>query len=190
VLPNLLMLGRIPAQAQLMTWLLSQAAPVVQKLATDPSGVLHRFGDLLIWNGPNGQQALATLEGLGEGQARIAGAVEHIQRAQIVMMGGIGAIAGLSLFHVGLTTLTAGLMLNRSLQKREDRSKTCPDCRGYCCEWAFATPAVPVAFRDFRSPSIMSGNRATVSASCPGNRCPYPLPQASAAGFAAAWRFR
>src|SRR6516225_2098484 len=68
-------LGLIPAKGQLLPILLREGIrlglPFAQQIAQDPAGTVSRVGEALVWNGTKGQQVLAGLASLSEGQSRI-----------------------------------------------------------------------------------------------------------------------
>ncbi|HWL07077.1 MAG TPA: hypothetical protein VNQ76_01560 [Planctomicrobium sp.] len=69
----------------LAVWLFSQGrsvlGPHLQNLIADPAGTISRIGDLIVWNGSQGQQLLAGLEGMGDQVERINQAVQGIETA-------------------------------------------------------------------------------------------------------------
>lgn len=118
------LLGPIPLSGQLATWIMTElfrkGLPHVQTFLQDPGGTLSRLGDLLVWNGPKGRQVVATLENLTESQGRIEQVVGHIETAQIGIAGNLGALTGLSMATLGVTSLATGFLMWRmnSLQNR------------------------------------------------------------------------
>jgi hypothetical protein len=118
MLPKLLLLGPVPAQAHVAAaWLLTQLAdkarPLVERFLHDPAGAVGRFGDVLLWQGESGQQVIGTLEGLSESQARIEQVVGRIETAQLGLTSGLGTPTSLSMATLGVTSLAAGFMVWR-----------------------------------------------------------------------------
>src|SRR5579871_154029 len=114
---------RGPLPAFLLREGLRLGLPFARKLLDDPGGTLTRIGDALVWNGPNGQSALAGLASLSEGQARIEQVVNHIDSVQLGMQYTLGAMHLLSMATLGVTSLTGAFMVWRlhSLNKRFDK---------------------------------------------------------------------
>ena len=117
-------LGLIPSHTGL-TWCLVReltrlAVAVVRQFVEDPSGAVRRIGDVLVWDGPKGQEVIAGLESLSESQARIQQVVGNIEQAQIGITAGLGTLTSLSMATLGLGALAAGFMLHRlnALDKR------------------------------------------------------------------------
>jgi hypothetical protein len=107
-------LGLVPAAGSLGTWLLTRLAlvarPHAERLLGDPAGAVGRLGDVLVWQGPAGRRVVATLEGLGESQARVEQVVGRIEEAQIGLGGSLGALTSLSMATLGVASLAAGFM--------------------------------------------------------------------------------
>ena len=121
-------LGLIPATGRQLFALLLQEGitrglPYVQRLAQDPSGTVSRIGDVLVWNGANGQHVLAGLASFSEGQARIEQVVNHIDAVQLGISHTLGVMHTLSIATLGVTSLTGAFMVWRlqSLNKRFDK---------------------------------------------------------------------
>lgn len=125
-------LGLIPAKGNLLTLLLGEGLraglPYVQRLAQDPTGTVTRVGDALVWNGANGQQVLAGLATLSEGQSRIEQVVNHIDvnhidTVQLGVSHTLGVMHTLSIATLGITSLSGAYMVWRfhSLNKRFDK---------------------------------------------------------------------
>ncbi len=117
-------LGLVPVGVNLSWWLLRQLAhtalPRAQQWLAGPPGPVSRVGDVLVWQGQNGQRVLAGLEGLGESNARIEQAVGRVEQAQIAAGQALGALTALSMATLGFGALAAGFMLCRlnALQSR------------------------------------------------------------------------
>ncbi len=96
------------------------AKPEIGRMLSDPSGVVARVGDTLIWSGPTGQKVLGGLEMLAESQGRIESAVVGIESAQVAMQGTLGVVQSLSIATLGITSLTGAFMALRlqALNKR------------------------------------------------------------------------
>jgi hypothetical protein len=98
-------------------WFVINALPVaaerLRPLLADPTGTVQRLADLVVWRGEAGQKVIGLLGGISESQARIEGAVERIETAQIGMSGTLDTVLNLSLFHIGFGALSAGFMLAR-----------------------------------------------------------------------------
>jgi hypothetical protein len=127
-MPAPAILGLIPATArQLFPVLLEEGIrrglPYAQRMVQDPSGTLSRVGDALVWNSPNGQQVLAGLASLSEGQARIEQVVNHIDAVQLGISHTLGVMHTLSIATLGITSLSGAYMVWRfhSLNKRFDK---------------------------------------------------------------------
>jgi hypothetical protein len=120
-------LGLIPTKGQLLPILLREGIrlglPFAQQIAQDPAGTVSRIGDVLVWNGTKGQQVLAGLASLSEGQARIEQVVNHIDTVQLGISHTLGVMYTLSIATLGVTSLTGAFMVWRlqSLNKRFDR---------------------------------------------------------------------
>ncbi len=104
----------------MLLWLLQVAHERLAPLLNDPSGALERFGDLLVWNGKQGQQVVAYLEQTAESQHRIENVVQGVQTAQIATHAALGGLYSLSILGLGLTSLGGGFMILRmnALQTR------------------------------------------------------------------------
>ncbi|WP_020471373.1 hypothetical protein [Zavarzinella formosa] len=113
----LLSLGLVPAVRSLGAWAVTQiaahAAPRAEAFLADPAGSVSRLGDLLVWEGTGGRRVIASLEGLQDSQARIERVVREIETAQIGTAGALGALTNLSMFSLGVTSLSAGCMIWR-----------------------------------------------------------------------------
>jgi hypothetical protein len=120
-------LGPIPAKGNLLTLLLREGLraglPYVQRIVQDPTGTVTRIGDALVWNGANGQQVLAGLATLSEGQSRIEQVVNHIDTVQLGVSHILGVMHTLSIATLGITSLSGAYMVWRfhSLNKRFDK---------------------------------------------------------------------
>jgi hypothetical protein len=121
---TILSLGLIRPDAQLTWWVATElyrhAAPAVQRLITDPAGMIGRLGDLFVWTGPSGRRVLAGLEGAAENHARVAQAVGHIEAAQFGLAKGVVTLTHLSMATLGATSLAAGF-LGWRLKARDSR---------------------------------------------------------------------
>src|SRR5437588_7950546 len=108
------------AQHQIFPWLVQTLGPKVQSFLTDPGGALERVGDLLVWNGTNGQTVVAALESLADDQTRISKVVEHIEELQIQTAGTLGGLVAFSMLNLGMTAFFGGVMVWRfnSLDRR------------------------------------------------------------------------
>ena len=87
--------------------------PEITAFLKDPSAVVSRIGDVMVWNGASGQSVMMGLQALNESQARIGLAVESIEKAQIVTNAALGSLQSLSMAALGISTLTGGMMLWR-----------------------------------------------------------------------------
>lgn len=98
-------------------WFLASALPLaaerLRPLIADPTSTIERLGDLIVWRGETGQKVIGLLGGITESQARIEGAVERIESAQVGMAGTLDTVLNLSLFNFGFGALGAGFMLAR-----------------------------------------------------------------------------
>lgn len=96
------------------------AKPDVGRMLSDPSGVVTRIGDTLVWTGPTGQKVLGGLETLAESQGRIESAVVGIESAKVAMQGTLGVVQSVSIATLGITSLTGAFMAHRlqALNKR------------------------------------------------------------------------
>src|SRR5688500_15482929 len=94
--PVLTVLGSLPALARPATWVLTQlmvqARPAVGRFLQDPAGAVSRLGDVIVWQGEQGREVIATLEHLAESQDRVTQAVERIEEAQIGVAGALGTL--------------------------------------------------------------------------------------------------
>lgn len=109
------------------------AKPEVSRMLSDPSGVVARVGDTLVWSGPTGQKILGGLETLTESQGRIESAVVSIETAQVAMQGTLGVVQSLSIATLGVTSLTGAFMAFRlqALNKRiENVAQAIKDVEG------------------------------------------------------------
>ena len=108
--------------ARLLFHAWQEAKPEISRMLSDPSGVVARVGDTLIWSGPHGQKVLGGLETLAESQKRIESAVLSIESAQVAMQGTLGVVQSLSIATLGVTSLTGVFMALRlqALNKRID----------------------------------------------------------------------
>jgi len=108
-------LGLIPAKGQLLSVLLHEGIRLglsfANWMAQDPTGIISRIGDVLVWNGANGRQVLAGLASLSEGQSRIEQVVNHIDAVQLGISHTLGVIHTLSIATLGVTSLTGAFML-------------------------------------------------------------------------------
>jgi hypothetical protein len=120
-------LGLIPAKGKLLSLLLHEGLrvglPFVHRIAQDPSGTVSRIGDVLVWNGVNGQEVLAGLANLSEGQSRIEQVVNHIDSVQLGVSHTLGVMHTLSIATLGITSLSGLYMVWRfhALNKRLDK---------------------------------------------------------------------
>jgi len=114
---------RGPILALLMREGFRLGLPYAKRLMDDPSGTISRIGDAVVWNGPNGQNVLAGLASLSEGQSRIEQVVNHIESVQLGMQHTLGVMHMLSMATLGVTSLTGAFMVWRlqSLNKRFDK---------------------------------------------------------------------
>ncbi|MCB0321840.1 MAG: hypothetical protein KDD60_13020, partial [Bdellovibrionales bacterium] len=119
-------LGAVTLSSEILSRVLTSAwdgvEPHFVELLRDPSGVVSRVGDTLIWKGESGQQVIGGLEMLTESHTRIETAVSGIESAQLAMEGTLGVVQQVSLATLGLTSLSGALMLWRfeALTKRID----------------------------------------------------------------------
>jgi hypothetical protein len=127
-------LAMIPAQGNLLSILLHEGLrcglPYIHHIAQDPTGTVSRIGDALVWNGASGQQTLAGLASLSEGQLRIEQVVNHIDSVQLGTSHTLGVMHTLSIATLGITSLSGAYMVWRfqSLNKRFDKlSQTLQD---------------------------------------------------------------
>lgn len=97
--------------------------PYAQRMVQDAVGTLSRIGDVLVWNSPNGQQVIAGLASLSEGQSRIEQVVNHIDSVQLGISHALGVMHTLSMATLGVTSLSGAFMVWRlhSLNKRFDK---------------------------------------------------------------------
>lgn len=100
-----------------------KAVPAIEAILTDPGGFASRVGDIVIWNGSQGQKVLAGLQTLGESQQRIEQAVTSIESAQIATTAALSGLQAVSFATLGVASLAGGIMLWRleALNKRFDR---------------------------------------------------------------------
>jgi hypothetical protein len=95
------------------TELYQHAGPAVQRLITDPTGVIGRLGDLFVWTGPSGRHVLAGLEGVAESQVRVAQAVGRVEAAQFGLAKGLVTLTHLSMATLGVASLAAAFLIWR-----------------------------------------------------------------------------
>lgn len=122
------LLGLLPATSSVVPWVIEQATPVIDEWKTTYSGdamamasdKLVRIGDLIVWEGETGRHVVAGLANLGESQQRIESAVGAIEATQLSMAGTLGVVQSVGMATLGLTSITAGLMVWRlgALDKR------------------------------------------------------------------------
>lgn len=122
---DLVALGLIPPNEELLPWLIVQAGeylPELVPILCDPAGSLGRLGDLLVLNSETGQYVIAALEDIAESQSRIESVVANIESATIATRGALGALHALSMTTLGVTSLSSAFMLCRmqALRKRLD----------------------------------------------------------------------
>ena len=100
-----------------------KAVPAIEAILTDPDGFASRVGDVVVWNGSQGQKVLAGLQTLGESQQRIEQAVTSIESAQIATSAALSGLQAVSFATLGVASLAGGVMLWRleALNKRFDR---------------------------------------------------------------------
>lgn len=111
----------------------NSSKPEISSMLTDPSGVVSRMGDTLLWTTPNGQKVIGGLETLAESQGRIESAVVGIETAQIAMQGSLGIVQSVSIATLGITSLSGAFMAYRlqALNKRiADVRKSIVDVEG------------------------------------------------------------
>ncbi|MBB01543.1 MAG: hypothetical protein CMJ47_02745 [Planctomyces sp.] len=79
-----------------------------------------RIADTIVWDGENGRQVIASLEGLTESQNRITGAIQGLESSQLAAASTLQTVQNVSMASFGVLSLTAGLMMWRlhSLDKR------------------------------------------------------------------------
>lgn len=119
--------------SQLLLHAWGSTKPHVVNLLSDPSGVVTRVGETLVWSGPTGQQVIGGLESLADSQGRIEAAVTGIESTQVAMQGALGVVSTVSIATLGVTSLTGAFMAFRlqSLNKRvEMLGKTIKDVEG------------------------------------------------------------
>src|SRR5207253_3164261 len=75
---------------------------------------------------PNGQQVIAGLASLSEGQSRIERVVNHMESVQLGIQHSLGVMHTLSIATLGVTSLSGALMLWR-LQALDKRLKNLSD---------------------------------------------------------------
>lgn len=110
-------LGFVPPHHRLAVWaaaeLIRVSGPVVRDLLADPSGVIGRLGDLIVWNGPTSQHILGGLEATVESQARIESAIGRVESAQLALTHGLAGLSHLAMASMGLAALGTGFLVLR-----------------------------------------------------------------------------
>ena len=119
-----ILLGKViaPLWPYLVKALTEKGVPAIKEVLSDPTGVATRVGDLVVWNGTNGQRVIAGLQTLSESQERIEQTITGIETAQIAMESSLGALQTLSMASLGIVSLSGSFMLWRlqALNKRFD----------------------------------------------------------------------
>lgn len=117
-----ILLGRLtaPLWPSLIQFSADHAVPAIQGALTDPTGFATRVGDVIVWNGKNGETVLAGLQQVGESQGRIEAAVNAIETAQIGFGAALGGLETVAMATLGVTSLSGAFMIWRlqSLDKR------------------------------------------------------------------------
>lgn len=108
--------------ARVLMYAWGSAKPHVMALLSDPTGVVVRVGETLVWSGPTGQQVIGGLEMLADSQNRIETAVNGIETTQLAMQGMLGVVQSVSIATLGITSLSGAFMALRlqALNKRID----------------------------------------------------------------------
>lgn len=108
-----------------MSWqtsvpLILSKLPQMNDWLTHAHSHVLRISDSIVWEGENGRQVIACLEGLGENQTRITGAIQSLESSQLAASSTLQTVQNVSMASFGMLSLSAGLMMWRlhSLDKR------------------------------------------------------------------------
>jgi len=119
-----ILLGRIaaPLVPSLIQFSQEHAVPAIQSALSDPNGYISRVGDVIVWNGEQGQAVLAGLQQMSESQIRVESAITAIETTQIGIDAAMGGLQSVAMATLGVTSLSGALMLwrLRALNKRFD----------------------------------------------------------------------
>lgn len=121
-LPQLLGPLVAPLVPSLIKFSQEYGVPAIQSALSEPAGYISRVGDVVVWNGEQGQTVLAGLQQVSESQVRVESAITAIETTQIGLEASIGGLQTVAMATLGVTSLSGALMLWRlhALNKRFD----------------------------------------------------------------------